>query len=190
MNFPSTSEIRRLRKSLDVTQAQLAKESGVSQSTIAKIESGSTSASYETVVRIFETLERMRDRARLVTASKIASRDIVTIQSVDTVKSASELMGRTGFSQLPVLKGTMSVGSISEKKIFEAIRSGKSMAQIGSMKVQAIMDDSYPLVSENTPISIITSMMGGFDAVLVTDNGRVTGMITNADLIKLLSGAE
>ncbi|HRR67322.1 MAG TPA: helix-turn-helix domain-containing protein [Methanomassiliicoccales archaeon] len=40
MRFPSESEIKRLRKSLDITQLELARLSGVSQSTIAKLERG------------------------------------------------------------------------------------------------------------------------------------------------------
>ena len=38
MKFPPASDIRRMRKAMDVTQTELAKQSGVSQSTIAKIE--------------------------------------------------------------------------------------------------------------------------------------------------------
>lgn len=59
MKFPPISDIRKMRKTLDITQSQLSVESGISQSTIAKIERESISASYATVVKLFETLERM-----------------------------------------------------------------------------------------------------------------------------------
>ena len=59
MKFPPASDIRRMRKAMDVTQTELAKQSGVSQSTIAKIERGRISASYDTVVKLFETLDEM-----------------------------------------------------------------------------------------------------------------------------------
>ena len=59
MKFPPISDIRKMRKTLDITQSQLSVESGISQSTISKIERESISASYATVVKLFETLERM-----------------------------------------------------------------------------------------------------------------------------------
>ena len=57
MKFPPATDIKRIRKSLDITQTELAVASGVSQSTIAKIERGTMSASYDTVVKLFEALD-------------------------------------------------------------------------------------------------------------------------------------
>ena len=74
MKFPPASDIKRIRKSIDVTQMELASSSGISQSTIAKIERGTISASYDTVVRLFETLESMKaDSRKEMTAGDVAS---------------------------------------------------------------------------------------------------------------------
>ena len=119
MKFPPMSDIRKMRKALDVTQSQLAAESGVSQSTIAKIERESIAASYATVVKLFETLEDMgNDDRRKLTAKDVSSKDVISIQSDATVHDASELMKSTGYSQLPVLKDETPVGSISERRMF------------------------------------------------------------------------
>ena len=61
MSFPPATDIRKIRVGMDITQAELAARSGVGQSTIAKIERGKISASYDTVVRLFETLEDRRN---------------------------------------------------------------------------------------------------------------------------------
>ena len=50
-------EIREKRKSLKLTQAQLAERSGTKQSTISKIEKGRTVPSQKTVKAIFEALD-------------------------------------------------------------------------------------------------------------------------------------
>ena len=93
MKFPPASDIRRMRKALDITQTELAKESGVSQSTIAKIEKDRISASYETVVKLFETLEEMAKSAKHdITAADVATKDIITVQSTDRVRDATEIM--------------------------------------------------------------------------------------------------
>ena len=187
MKFPATSEIKKIRKSLDITQAQLASESGISQSTIAKIEKGTISASYATVVKLFETLEDMRINERKdVYASDVSSKDVVSIQSSMTVRDASELMKSTGYSQLPVMEGDTPVGSISEREIFELVRRGMTMEELSRKQINKIMGESYPVVAENTPIRTVTTLMANFNAVLVAKKGRIVGVITNADLLKLI----
>ena len=187
MKFPATSEIKKIRKSLDITQAQLASESGISQSTIAKIEKGTISASYATVVKLFETLDDMRINERKdVYASDVSSKDIVSIQSNMTVRNASDLMKSTGYSQLPVLDGETPVGSISEREIFELMRNGMTMDELSGKPINKVMGESYPVVAENTPIRTVTTLMTNFNAVLVSRKGKIVGMITNADLLKLI----
>ena len=48
------------------------------------------------------------------------------------------------------------------------------------------MDESYPVVADSTPISSVTSLMGSSGAVLVSRKGKIVGMITNADILKLI----
>lgn len=187
MKFPPASDIRRMRKAMDVTQAELANASGISQSTIAKIERDRISASYATVVKLFETLDQLAKGGKHdVTAADVASHDIVTVQSSDKVRVAAELMQTAGFSQLPVLKGDTPVGSISERAIFERIRSGQTMNDIKELTIADIMDDSFPMVAENTPMSSVTAMMSDYNAVLVARKGKLVGVITKADILKLI----
>lgn len=56
--LPSLDEIAKRRKLLGLTQKQLAKIAGVSQSFIAKIESGKIDPSYSKAKAIFDTLEK------------------------------------------------------------------------------------------------------------------------------------
>jgi len=187
MKFPLASDIRKIRKSLDITQAQLASASGISQSTIAKIERNNISASYSTIVKLFETLDEMcHNDTKNMTAADVASKGVVTIQCTEKVRAASDLLRTTGYSQLPVLKGDVPVGSISERSIFDLIRQGKTMDELGETSIARVMDDSFPTVNENTPVSSITSMMSNTDAVLVLRKGKIVGMITNADMLKLI----
>lgn len=187
MNFPPASDIKRIRKSLDITQTELAAASGVSQSTIAKIERGRMSASYDTVVKLFETLDGMRrDEKKDLTAADVASEKVVTVQSTDKVHQASDLMRATGYSQLPVLKGDVPVGSISERGILELLRQGSTMEELGQSVISKVMDESYPVVSDSTPVSSVTSLMSSSGAVLVSKKGKIIGLITSADILKLI----
>lgn len=187
MKFPPMSDIRKMRKALDVTQSQLAAESGVSQSTIAKIERESIAASYTTVVKLFETLEEMsNDDKRNLTAKDVSSKDVVSVQSNNTVHEVSELMKSTGYSQLPVMKDETPVGSISEKRIFELMMKGTTMSELAATPVYKVMNDSYPVIPENLSMNTVTKMMSDCDAVLVHKNGKIIGMITKSDLLKVI----
>jgi predicted transcriptional regulator len=187
MKFPPTSDIRKMRKTLDMTQAQLADASGVSQSTIAKIESEKISASYTTVVRLFETLNDIYSQGgKDITATDIASKGVVTIQSSNTVHEASDLMKSTGYSQLPVMEGEIPVGSISERGILEMVRRGTTMDDLSVKPIYKVMSESFPIVTENTPIATVTSMMANCNAILVSKKGKIVGLITSADMLKLI----
>jgi predicted transcriptional regulator len=171
---------------LDITQSELAEASGVSQSTITKVEQGKISASYNTVVTLFETLEKMGERKKETPIMDIATRDIVSVQEDSGVHEALEILKETGFSQMPVFRGDSSVGSISEKVILKLMNSGKSMDQLSRMRVSDVMEDSFPTISENTSMEGLSSMLNTSNAVLITRKGKIIGMITRADVLKLV----
>ncbi|MBM4237192.1 MAG: helix-turn-helix domain-containing protein, partial [Euryarchaeota archaeon] len=136
MKFPASSEIKQLRKAMDLTQAELASLSGVSQSTITKIERGGISGSYDAMVRIFKVLhEEMNRRRQGVTAKGVASKNVVGVEAGEKVKRVSEIMRETGYSQLPVFEGDRPVGSIREYGILRLLRDGMSMEELGEREV-------------------------------------------------------
>jgi predicted transcriptional regulator len=187
MKFPEEADIKRMRKTLDITQARLAALSGVSQSTIAKMERGNIKGSYEAVTRIFTVLEEeMNKRSQARKAGEVASAEVVSIQSDEKVKRASEIMRNSGYSQLPVFKGIQHVGSLSEKDIMNRIRDGQRMEDLGEMRVGEIMNDTFPIVSDEAPIEAVTSLLITSNAVLVSRKGNIVGIVTNADILKLI----
>lgn len=181
------TEIKTMRKALDITQNKLSLLSGVSQSTIAKLEKAKINGSYETVVRIFQALEEEADRRRAgKKAIDVSSKEIVSIQASEKVKHATEIMRQSGYSQLPVFDGERPVGSISEYGILALLRDGTSMEEVGERVVRHIMSESFPLVNEDTPLETVTSLLSTSNAVLVGRKGKVTGIITSSDVLKLL----
>ena len=116
----------------------------------------------------------------------IATRDIVSVQEDSGVPEALEILKETGFAQMPVFRGESSVGSISEKVILKLISSGKSMDQLSRMRVSDVMEDSFPTISENTSMEGLSSMLNTSNAVLITRKGKIIGMITRADVLKLV----
>ena len=76
--FPPVEEIAHKRRILGLNQAELAKLAGVSQSLIAKLESGKIDSSYTKVKTIFETLERLETKTK-IQAGKMLHKKIVSV---------------------------------------------------------------------------------------------------------------
>lgn len=183
--LPNLEEIARKRKMLGLTQKELAELAGVSQSFIAKIESGKISPSYTKVKAIFNVLFQLENKMSFC-ARHIMHDKVVGVQRVDPVSRAVQLMMEYGYSQLPVFDGDRVVGSISEKIILNLIASGRDILEISSTPVEEVMDEAFPQVDENTPLTLISNLLQVYPAVLVLRRGRVIGIITKADLLKII----
>jgi predicted transcriptional regulator len=184
--LPSLNIIPERRRKLGLTQSKLADLAGVSQSYIAKLEAGNIEPSYLKVQSILEALERLEKREE-VSAVEIMNKGVIGIQRGTPVQEAVELMKRYGYSQLPVMEGDHPVGSISEKILLDhilGVKEGKSHTQI---PVEEIMEESFPLVGEDTPLSLITSLLTVYPAVLVQKKGSITGIITKADILTVIT---
>lgn len=176
-----------MRLALNMTQSELSRRSGVSQSTIAKIERGNIRGSYDSVARIFQIIyDEMDRKKRGKKVKQVASMNPVMIQKGERLRRASELMREGGFSQLPVFDGKAHVGSVSEKDILRLLREGKRMSELAKEPVEKLMEDVFPIVSEDTPLEVVTVLLSHSGAVLVSDGGGIIGIVTSSDLLKLI----
>jgi predicted transcriptional regulator len=184
--LPSLDEIIRKRKLAGLTQKQVSQLAGVSQSLIAKLESGKIDPSYTKVKAILDVLNRLETKAE-VNASKILHNIVVGVQKRDKVSKAVQLMKDLGYSQLPVFDGERPTGSISEKSILAQVLAGRELAQISTLSIEEIMDEAFPQVGEDAPLPLVSSLLRVYPAVLVSRKGKVVGIVTKADLLKMLS---
>lgn len=182
--LPDVKEIERVRKSLGLTQKKSAMLAGVSQSLIAKVESGKVSPSYSIVKRIFDVFEKMK-RENNVTAKQIMSRRVVAVRKNDSVGQAIDTMRKLGYSQLPVLDKNQVIGTISEKTILDIVSNGKSLPNILNKKIESVMIEALPMISENESIDVVSALLHTNPAVIVIKKGKAAGIITKADLFKI-----
>ena len=177
------TRIKQMRRNLELTQQDLAKLSGVSQSLIAKIERGNIEPSYSIAKRIFATLEkRISNKQKKIVAKNICSKELVFIKSNDSIAKAINLMKKHAISQMPVIKGNIIVGSISE----ETFISNYDKITNSEMNVEQIMDDPFPTLPEDTPIYLIRDILKMYSAVILIKNSKPFGIISRADLLKRL----
>ena len=183
--FPKLDEISKKRKMLGLTQNELAKLSGVSQSLIAKLESGKIDPSYTKVKTIFDLISKLEVTSK-IKADRINYNKVVSVQEKELVSEAVSLMKKHGYSQLPVFNKRQVVGTISEKTILNQILAGNFLDQISKLPIKEVMEDSLPQVNEDAPLSLISSLLQVYPAVLFSTKGNVVGIITKADFLKLL----
>jgi len=183
--LPGLEEIGRRRRLLAISQKKLANLAGISQSMIAKIESKNISPSYLKTKAIFDTLESLERRNELK-AKEICHGKVVSVQAHEPISRGVHLMRETGFSQLPVFNGTQVVGSLTEKTILQKLVSSPKPELTSKGEIETIMDEAFPLVNDVAPVSMVSALLQYEPAVLVVRRGHVLGIITKADLLKVI----
>jgi len=184
MKLPELYEIERLRKKFGITQMELAEKAGISQSLIARVESGSVDPRYSKVARIFKALDEMKSKG--IRARDIMTGKVVGISAGDSMEKAANVMKRHDVSQLPVFDDKKQVGSVSERVILDEIAKGVDVHALSKRKVREFMDEAFPVVSLNAPLTSISVLLDSRLAVLIVDKGEIKGIVTNADLLKVI----
>ena len=183
--LPSIDEVAKKRRIMGLTQQKLARLAGVSQSLIAKLESHKIDPSYAKVKAIFDALERLQTETD-VRADQVLQNKVVGIQKSDLVSKAVHTMANHGYSQLPVFDGEHAVGIISEKTIIGKVSTGTDLSQVSKLLVGDVMEEAFPQVGEDAPLQLISNLLQVYPAVLIFTKGKVVGIITKADLLKML----
>ncbi len=181
LSLPSIEEIRKLRRKLGLTQAELAKLAQVSQSLVSQIESGEVDPRLSTLRRIVDALNR-EETGREVFAEDLLVRDVVSVSPDDLVTTAASIMWAKKISQLPVLEDGKNLGSISEKTITAEIAKGGTK-DLARRTVREVMSEPFPMVGMRSRMEVVLSLLQESPAVLVLDGGKVSGIITKADVL-------
>ncbi len=156
---------------------------------VAKIENGKINPTYKIVQGIFSHLNSLHSISR-GTAGEIASRPVVAVRETYRVSQVVRILQSHGFKQVPVLRGGHNLGSVSERSISRRILETSRPEKLLRMPIAKLMDEALPTVSENLPVEGIIPLLQQTQAALTTRDGRITGIITNADLLKLISKPE
>jgi len=185
--LPSIEELRKMRKSLGISQKELARISGVSQSYIARLEKGEINPAYDKVRKIFEYLNSSGNRARDIDikAELIMTKEVDTCEMNDSIISALNKMREKGYSQLPVVTSDKRIiGTITESDINDMLIKGTSIESLKHLIIKKVMGSVLPQLDKNSPISMIYPLLKYSNAVLIVDGTELKGIITKADVLK------
>jgi len=182
--LPSISDIKRLRKKLNISQETLGKKLQISQSIISRIESGAVDPPYSKLKKIYEYLEnerKIREKSERH-AEDIMTLDLHSITLDSTIRDAIALMNKYEISQLPIIENNLNFGSVTSKKIQKTITDNP---QIISMDVSLIKELPFPEIDKNWSVKDISDLLLKYPAVLVKYKDRYIGIITDSDLLKI-----
>jgi cystathionine beta-synthase len=113
---------------------------------------------------------------------------LVSVTTHHRVRDAITLLHEHRVSQLPVVSaadpGTV-VGAIGERGLLA--RAAEDPMLLGA-EIVDVMEPPFPAVSVGDPVrEAITLLTGDVQALLVTDDGRATGLVTRGDLLEALA---
>ena len=174
------SEIKALRKKIGMSQQELAKKSGVSQSLIAKIESERLDPSYSNAIKILNVLTSS-DKKETIKVHSIMNKKIISVSTEDSLKKAIEKMKKYEISQVPVIDDDHVQGLISEITIVNNIENN-----LFELSIRDVMSDSPPIISINSTLEAASLLLRHFPMVIIANKGKIEGVITKADIIRSL----
>jgi predicted transcriptional regulator len=181
--------LRDNRRTLGLSQKRLASMCGLSQSTIARIETDITrlNPSYQTVFEVADALGSMGNRSggELLSrnAGEIMHRRIIHIMPNNTISDAINTFIDYDFPQLPVLDSARHVvGTVYQKDVLSMATQAPDL--VHSRKVGGIMKGALPQIDRSTPVTKIKPMLETVGAVIVAHDGKAVGIITIYDILK------
>jgi predicted transcriptional regulator len=177
---PELQQIKSMRKRIGITQQELAKAANVSQSLIAKVEAGYVDPSFSAGKRILSTLINF-ERKQEPTASELMRHQVITVKQEGKLKEAVKKMQNNGYSQLPVMNGTNVAGLLSERSILQQM---ELLAKEGTV-VGDVMEEAPPVVPPEAPRKVVAELLAHYNLILVKEKGKVKGILTKADLLKI-----
>lgn len=171
------TQLKKIRKQLNLTQYQFAQRAGISQSMIAKIEAGKLDPTYSYVKKIELVLELLT-RHHEKEAKDIMNKNIIFVELNEKITAIIKLMSKHSISQVPVLEKGNLIGLISESTILQKEKNTKA--------AEDIMEESPPTIAKDTKIEVVKQLLKFYPIVFVKEKGKLIGLITKADLIKSL----
>ncbi|MBV6421576.1 MAG: putative cystathionine beta-synthase [Ignavibacteriaceae bacterium] len=124
-----------------------------------------------------KTLRDISDRKK-----SFGIEEIISVKEDDKVKDVLELITKTGYSQIPVLKGKQSIGAIRESRLLSKLVDNP---QLYNNLIKDVMEESLPILDAITEIEEVKKCIKNNSAILVSDFGLITDIITRYDLINL-----
>ncbi len=97
----------------------------------------------------------------------------------EPLNEAIEIMHNKAFSQVPIIQGTLILGTVTESSIISKSQ-GKD---VSALTVNDVMVDTLPILPPDTRNEEIYTLLKYHSAILVVSKGMLLGIVTKADIM-------
>ena len=178
----STLDIAKRRRAIGISLPDLAREAGVSREKIIKLEGGQVDPGFSDMTPIFEALDRLEAKM-VVRVRDISTKDVTVVNIGDSISTAAKRMRENGLSQLPVVHNGKIVGSLTDRAIITKMIYGMAPEEADQMRVGELMEEGFPMVSDDILVASIIPLLKDMPAVLVAKKGAIAGIVTRTDVL-------
>jgi cystathionine beta-synthase len=106
--------------------------------------------------------------------------DIVFVHPDTPVKEILKIISQKGYSTLPVMRDSKSLGCIRENRLMSRLLEDPDLM---NAVAEEVWDECFPTLDAKTEIPVVKEYLKDNSAILVSDFGRITDIITRYDLI-------
>ena len=107
--------------------------------------------------------------------------EIVFVHPETPVKEILKIIQDNGYSNIPVMHDRKAVGCIRENRLMSRVLKNP---QLLNSTAENVWDDCFPVLDAKTDITEVREYLKNNPAILVSDFGRITDIITRYDLLE------
>lgn len=108
---------------------------------------------------------------------------LLSISPDDTVEQALQLMQENEISELPVFENGKPIGTVRDNKLMSKVISNRSFL---AKQISEIMENPMPIIDSHADIQSAIIALKDNHAVLVSDFGKITGILTRHDILEFI----
>ncbi len=118
--------------------------------------------------------------------SDIMTKKTVSIDESETIKKAASMMNEAGIGSIIITKDNIPVGILTERDFVTKIASKEISL---SVPVSQVMTHPLLVIAPNQTVWEVAEIMKnmGIHRVAVQEGGKIIGMVTTTDLVKIVS---
>ena len=128
------------------------------------------------------------DLSEFKSAEKVMSRNILTVDVDDTLADAISIMSKNRYSCVVVTRDQAPCGILTERDL---VRLATTVADIGEIRVGSVVNTPLITVPPSMTLPDAISLMGQhkISHLVITEHGKLLGLVTRHDLVKTLQGS-
>jgi cystathionine beta-synthase len=107
--------------------------------------------------------------------------DIVFVYPGTSVKEVLKIIQENGYSNIPVMQDRKPLGCIRENRLMSKLL---RKPELLNSTAEHVLDECFPILDAKTDISEVKEFLKDNPAILVSDFGRITDIITRYDLLE------